>query len=267
MTLEEIRANWTNNAHNKQAVVNMWDAMADHYKEKELPQKEDKFIQLLERKDILTKKSKVLDIGCGTGKYSMSVAQKAESVTGIDLSPKMIEYGREILKKNNVSNVQLICDDWQEIDLKSVGLENAFDLTFAHMTPAISDAVSFQKMIDASSRYCALCKPTKRTDSVSDKLRQIAGIEKNNCDEEFMYMFDYIWQSGYLPLIEYDNQHWHTQRELKEAKKVYINRIAGYKDIDDALMRELEGYLKDIAKDDIVTEDIDTTVAIIYWEK
>ncbi|OUL21185.1 SAM-dependent methyltransferase [Nostoc sp. T09] len=38
---------------------------------------------------------KILDIGCGTGVFSRLLAQRADQVTAVDLSPKMIEVAQE----------------------------------------------------------------------------------------------------------------------------------------------------------------------------
>lgn len=45
----------------------------------------------------------VLDLGCGTGSLSLLVAEQGHRVTGVDLSPRMIEHA---LGKLSVANVQ-----------------------------------------------------------------------------------------------------------------------------------------------------------------
>lgn len=37
----------------------------------------------------------VLDLGCGTGRHAMQLAQRGYSVTGVDLSPSMVERAKE----------------------------------------------------------------------------------------------------------------------------------------------------------------------------
>ena len=57
------------------------------------PKKEAKFFLSLIRE-----KSKILDLGCGTGRDSCIFSAKGYSVTGIDLSRKMINYARKRCK-------------------------------------------------------------------------------------------------------------------------------------------------------------------------
>lgn len=44
----------------------------------------------------------VLDIGCGDGKISSLIAEKAGSVVGIDISPSMIEFAKKQYGSENL---------------------------------------------------------------------------------------------------------------------------------------------------------------------
>ncbi len=65
------------------------------------------------RKNIL-KNTKVLDLGCGTGRHLVNFGNTTD-MTGIDISPKMIEIANETLRKNNIK-VKTIVGDMLEID-------------------------------------------------------------------------------------------------------------------------------------------------------
>lgn len=53
-----------------------------------------------EIKNVIKPNSTVIDVGCGTGRFSFSVADKVESVVGIDLSSKNIATANQTLQKN-----------------------------------------------------------------------------------------------------------------------------------------------------------------------
>ena len=54
---------------------------------------------------------RVIDIACGTGALSMAIAQKAQYVTGIDLSEDMIITARRGALKKRINNIRFeICD-------------------------------------------------------------------------------------------------------------------------------------------------------------
>jgi len=52
----------------------------------------------------------VLDIGCGTGNYSLVLAQKGLKVTGIDISPQMLAQARAKAEKENLAIKFIIAD-------------------------------------------------------------------------------------------------------------------------------------------------------------
>ena len=60
-----------------------------------------------------------------------------------------------------------------------MGFLKNFDLVFAHMTPAVADYHTLEKMCNCSKNKCFLVKPSRRSDMVLDGAFQAAGIEKN----------------------------------------------------------------------------------------
>lgn len=67
------------------------------------------------------KEASLLDLGCGPGLYSLALAQKGWSVTGIDLSHNSIQYAKEQAKESGVE-VNYRIQNYLEIDF-----ENQFD--------------------------------------------------------------------------------------------------------------------------------------------
>jgi len=53
----------------------------------------------------------VVDVGCGRGRHSRSLAERGYSVTGFDLSPKAIEKARKIADERKLSNVRFLIND------------------------------------------------------------------------------------------------------------------------------------------------------------
>ena len=56
-------------------------------------------------KDIIEPGSKVIDIGCGTGRLAFTIADKCKSVTGIDLSERNIARALSVLGDNPDSKI------------------------------------------------------------------------------------------------------------------------------------------------------------------
>ena len=71
----------------------------------------------------------VMDIGCGTGTTTINIAKKLSaggSVTGADLSEPMIEFARQRLLDEGISNAEFVTSDLQEDELQPEMYDAAF---------------------------------------------------------------------------------------------------------------------------------------------
>lgn len=94
-------------------------------------------------KKILKKypKGKVLDLGCGTGRYSLYLDSLGHSVTGIDISMDMIEFAKQKSKQ-----IQFIQGDISNLPFE----DNSFDLVVSGLT--IHYVRNLEKAINEFSR-------------------------------------------------------------------------------------------------------------------
>ncbi len=72
----------------------------------------------------------VLEYGCGVGRLLIPFARRASAVTGVDVSPAMLEIAREHVAKAGVTNVELL----PELDERTFDLVNCF-LVLQRMRP------------------------------------------------------------------------------------------------------------------------------------
>lgn len=61
-----------------------------------------------EIKNLIQPNSSVLDVGCGTGRFSFSVADKVSKVVGVDLSSKNISTANQTLNKNPNNKISFL---------------------------------------------------------------------------------------------------------------------------------------------------------------
>ena len=73
-------------------------------------------------------RARVLDIGCGTGRYSIECVKRGAShVVGIDFAPSMIEFSQKMAQQMNAANkCEFICDDFL-----TYPFEESFDIVLA----------------------------------------------------------------------------------------------------------------------------------------
>jgi len=69
---------------------------------------------------------KVADLGAGEGSFALLLAQRAVHVIAVDSSAKMIEFGREEARRNNVRNVEFRLGDMEEPPLADAEVDLVF---------------------------------------------------------------------------------------------------------------------------------------------
>ncbi len=75
-------------------------------------------------KNIIEPNSKIIDVGCGTGRFSFTVQDKCKSVLGIDISKRNIDRANLLLSKNPKSYITFEHKSVKEIS--AIG-KNHFD--------------------------------------------------------------------------------------------------------------------------------------------
>ena len=270
MFIESIKENWKYENANDDAAVKLWNAKAYYFGSYYLEEvKKEIFIQIIKENNLIDKKGTILDVGCGAGKYSTALSDDCFKIVGTDLSPKMIESAQKRAKEYEKTNIEFRCDDWSKLDIKKEGMIHQFDLVIACMTPAICNYDTFKKFIDCSKNAGIFCSGTRRSDSVTDEIDKILGINKQESKSEksVLYVFNILWENGYYPNVEYIDQSWDSERTLENAYEVYINRCKAKYDIDNIQEKKVKQYLKDISQNGIVYEKIKAKKAVVYWKK
>ena len=105
-------------------------------------------------KDLIEPNSNIIDVGCGTGRFSFSVSDKCKSVFGIDLSTRNIERANLILSQNPNDKIT-----FQNKSVNEIIAEGKEQFDYAVMTYVIHE-------VDEEKRVNLL----KETAQVADKI-------------------------------------------------------------------------------------------------
>lgn len=88
----------------------------------------------------------VLDIGSGTGVYTLRVAHRASHIDAVDISPAMLALLREDAQHLGLDNITTHVDNWESHLLPPY----PYDIAMATMFPALKEDAHFQKMHEAA---------------------------------------------------------------------------------------------------------------------
>lgn len=90
-----------------------------------------------------------LDIGCGTGLFSVPLAKAVSSLTALDRSPAMLEALSA--KTEDINNLTTLGGDWELFSP-----DRRYDLVFSSFCPAVYSLRSILRMEGCSSRHCCI---------------------------------------------------------------------------------------------------------------
>jgi SAM-dependent methyltransferase len=88
----------------------------------------------------------VADLGAGEGTLAQLLAQRAEKVIAVDLSPKMVEFGQELATRNGLTNLEYRIGDIEEPPVEDASLDLAI------LSQALHHAEHPQRALDAAFR-------------------------------------------------------------------------------------------------------------------
>jgi ubiquinone/menaquinone biosynthesis C-methylase UbiE/DNA-binding transcriptional ArsR family regulator len=86
----------------------------------------------------------VADLGAGEGTLAQLLAQRAEKVIAVDLSPKMVEFGQELAVRNGLTNLEYRIGDIESPPI------NDGSLDLAILSQALHHAENPQRALDAA---------------------------------------------------------------------------------------------------------------------
>lgn len=88
----------------------------------------------------------VADLGAGEGTLAQLLAQRAEKVIAVDLSPKMVEFGQNLARENGLSNLEYRIGDIEDPPIEPATLD------LAVLSQALHHAEHPQRAIDSAFR-------------------------------------------------------------------------------------------------------------------
>jgi len=145
---------------------------------------------------------RILEIACGTGRFTVMLAERGADVTGLDISGPMLQQGREKAKRAGVDDhLEFMRGDAARLPFPDDHFDSVFAMRFFHLadTPAkflaemarvSKDQVFFDTFNDTSARtlYNWLLPMGSRlysSDQVHD-LVESAGLDLVDADHDFI---------------------------------------------------------------------------------
>ena len=88
----------------------------------------------------------VMDIGCGTGEFSIAAARNCGSIIAIDISDKMLEYAELKSKRNNINNINYIKGGFLTYEYTGPPINAVFSSLALHHLPDFWKTIALSRI-------------------------------------------------------------------------------------------------------------------------
>ncbi len=187
-----------------------WDLRADEVSQFGVPDN-DAALQGVLRRHRLTGE-RVLDISFGAGRYLVEFARRGAQVSGVELSGRMLEHARHKLRAAGLETQtgRLVHSPWEAVELQDEGWQDAFDLVFVHMSPALSALPGLRKALAACRGGLHVSSHAWREDSLLAGLQDAFGLPQRRIGsrtaDDIYALFNLLYQWGYFPALEFEER-------------------------------------------------------------
>ncbi|EAK5847667.1 class I SAM-dependent methyltransferase [Campylobacter lari] len=180
----------------------------------------------------------VVDIGCGSGVWTLHLAQKAKSVLGVDSSSAMLEILQEDAKTHAISNIKTLNLDFENF-YKNNNIK--FDLAFLSMSPALQNEKDYKAFLNLASKKVYLGWASRRKSSFLDPVFEHFSTHFKGFYEEDL--------QGFLNAqnIPYEVEIFNETRVVKRDKESAIENALWHLSMNglNVNKQELESFVKD----------------------
>lgn len=219
----------------------LWNAEAERYSKAPTARfDDDGFLKILEASGVLTDKSRVLDLGCGPGIYSVAIAECVREVVGFDISEQMIERARSRAHEKHCTNCRFDVLDWSKADIDALGMKGAFEVAVARLTPAVDSLNSLEKLINCATSRVFVENFINRRHRWMQLAFDIAGAGVPWNDERMFDAVGYLLKTGRRPYLHYREAQWgEAQRPWQQVADFCLRRLALRTQLTEELSREI----------------------------
>lgn len=212
---------------------------------------------------VLEPNSTLVDIGAGTGAWSILFSKTLSKVTAVEPSRAMREVLIENIRSSEVKNIRVLPEGWLECSLEK------HDYTFcSHAMYGETDFVSFvQKMIEHSNKMCFLLIRNPSDDGLIAEACQHIWNQPYD-SPNFTIAYNILLQMGIHANVQFEE----SGREFFICNSGEHEALIEIKKRMGLLQNgEYDGYLQDLLHRRLVKKEDQFywpgggTAALIYW--
>src|SRR5579875_730269 len=242
--------------------ADFWDRRARgfHRSTRESAASDPLYLRLREQ---VTPQNSVLDVGAGTGRFSLALSPFVRQVTALEPNASMLQYLREEIEAGGITNINVLRSTWEEApdDLRA-------DIVIcSHVLYPILDIVPFLKKLHAASEQaCFIYLRATSIDVLTAPFWQHFHGDERRLPPGYIHALDVLYELGIYANVEVVATSFElTYPSLQDAEDELIEQLI----LEDnaQIRRELRELLERwlIEGDPLRSPLWSNTSAILWW--
>ena len=276
LTLNEITKDWAAavqpaETEERKRLASRWNDYYSYLAAKQAdkrytPDREaEELVSFMLREGIMKFGDRIIDVGAGSGRYSIELAKHRADVTALDASEDSLELLKQQAWQAHVPDIRCVPIHWEELCTES--RRKKYDIAFSAMCPAICNLEEIERMEQISSRKVCLVSVSRGSyEKHRGEIMRILNVKPRGMTTESVYYYNTLYLSGRRPSVKswsvadsYDIGH----DEFIERYLVYL----GLFDISEETAAPLlEKYFAEHSENGLLTEECRINMALIWWD-
>lgn len=211
---------------------------------------------------------RVLDVGCGVGKYGTYFAAMGCDVTLTDLSSGMLEMAKQNMARFSTPFSTLECD-FTEVSADHPVFARGFDLSISTMCPAIHDVETVRKLSSMTHGWCFITHFTNWEEPIRkaffDRLGVAPQEDMNHFRDHIDRLYAAVAEAGYEPHICHVPYGWSDNRTAEEAATHLLKRLDDVEITEALRQKAIDAAASLCNADNVFVDSVETTVAWVWW--
>lgn len=249
--------------------MEQWDAAAKDYQRVAklgLNEYNSRLLRFWGEKGMIFPGARVLDIGCGVGKYGVYLAELGCDVTLTDISGEMLRHAQENMTRFSTPWAVYQCN-FDEVSGEERVFSKGFDLSISTMSPAVHDVLTVRKMSAMTHGWCFLARFSLWRQPTRDEFLKCLGFPgqppRQGMGKDSEDIVKAIADAGFKPELENVDYNWSDTRTAEEFADYMLRRtdaLAGFE------RQKALDCAKALSKDGVIEDAVYTKVDWIYWK-
>ena len=157
----------------------------------------DPFFSRLQRE--VTPRTTVLDVGAGTGRFTLALAPLVEHITAVEPNAAMLGYLRQDMSEQGLTNISIVQTTWED----APGNLSADIVICSHVLYPIKDIVPFlAKLQAAAQRACYLYLRAEHIDALTAHLWRHFHGDERCLPPGYIHALDVLFEMGIYADVE-----------------------------------------------------------------